>query len=497
MEILDRIEKLLASPDLRLHDREGAPVPSAVFRQAVHAVSRHLRRHVPPGGKVAVRLGQDWPALACAMACMATGRVYLPLGPDWPEHRIEQIRASSRFDLLLDVPACQGILAGPAAGEPGPPATLDPEATLYIIYTSGSTGEPKGVMISRRSYACFLRFLDQFFPRVGPGDNLLQVARFTFDMSLLDLGMLLGRQVGHFFSAANGSAFRLALEIEDYGITWIDAVPNQVGMIMEDGVCSRADLSSLRHLVLGGSRFPWQLLQSLRSKLGPGVDLVNAYGPTETTIYTHFKRFTGDPAGDAHDGTLSAGGPVPGVIWTLVDPLRGREIQEPYARGELLLGGELLMQGYCNDPERTARCLFQMGGSAYYRTGDLAYRNEAGEIFIVGRTDETLKRRGYRVNLLDIDSYIQRLPGVQQCMTLAYPADGIDHYILAVVQPRSGHDLDPPGLKRQLASVLVEYQIPDAFAFHPGLPLNGSGKLSRKALMEEFRPLAEAAIRTL
>ncbi len=139
------------------------------------------------------------------MACMATGRVYLPLGPDWPEHRIEQIRASSRFDLLLDVPACHGILAGPAAGEPGPPATLDPEATLYIIYTSGSTGEPKGVMISRRSYACFLRFLDQFFPRVGPGNNLLQVARFTFDMSLLDLGMLLGRQVGNFSPRRTGA----------------------------------------------------------------------------------------------------------------------------------------------------------------------------------------------------------------------------------------------------------------------------------------------------
>jgi acyl-CoA synthetase (AMP-forming)/AMP-acid ligase II len=473
------------------------PLPKERLAAEYRAIRNHITGRVALAGKVAVQLPYDYLFLLCALACMETGRVYLPLGQDWPASRIEQIRLSSQFDLLLDEAAIGSILAGPAAGEAEAPVPLDPGSILYIIYTSGSTGEPKGVMISRGNYEAFLRFLDGFFPDVRSSDNLLMVARYTFDMSLLDVGMLLVRQLGYFFSRSAGSAFQLALEIEDYRITWIDAVPNQIGIILDDAVFSRADLASLRHLVLGGSRFPWKLLEELKTKLAPEVDLVNAYGPTETTVYTHFKRFTRDPGLDAHEGTLSVGSPTPETACALLDPGTGRPISEPLVRGELLLGGAQLMLGYCNDPERTARCLVQVDGTTYYRTGDVSYRNSRGDYFIVGRMDETIKRRGYRINLLDIDSYIQRVPGVLQCMTLAYPADGIDHFILAVVQRDQDNTMTAEHLRAELAALLVEYQIPDHIEFLASLPQNASCKLSRNALMEQFRTTADRILAAL
>ena len=497
MYIRDRIAALLNSNSARIHTREGERVPQDRLIREYKSIKNYITSQVPPGGKVAVRLPYDYAFLLCALACMETGRAYLPVGLDWPEPRIEQIRLSSKFNGYINEANIGGILADPGPFEAALPTSLDPESILYIIYTSGSTGEPKGVMISRKNYEAFLRFLDSYFPNVQASDNLLMVARYTFDMSLLDVGMLLVRQLGYFFSGSAGSAFQLALEIEDYAITWIDAVPNQIGIVLDDAVFSRADLSSLRHRVLGGSRVPWKLLVELETKLGPQVDLVNAYGPTETTVYTHFKRFTRDMDQDAHEGTLSAGLPTPESTCALLDLATGQPLRQAFVRGELVLGGAQLMLGYCNDPERTARSLVQLEGSTFYRTGDIAYQNEGGEIFIVGRMDETIKRRGYRINLLDIDSYIQRVPGVLQCMTLAYPADGVDNFILTVVQLDQNCSMTAAQLRAELAKDLVEYQIPDHIDFLQSLPQNASGKLSRNALMEQFRATAEKALKAL
>jgi len=495
MYIHDRISALMTGNTLRVHDDGGELIPPSLIASEFRRIKSFIENRTPFGGKVAVRLSYDHHYLLCALACMATGRIYIPLSLDWPEQRIAQIRASSGLDLCIEADTLKAILDSGGNPNDPPPAILDPDATLYIIYTSGSTGEPKGVMISRRNYEAFLRFLDGYFPNVRASDNLLMVARYTFDMSLLDMAMLLIRQLGYFFSKSAGSAFQLALEIEDYAITWIDAVPNQVGIVLDDAVSSRADLSSLRHVVLGGSRFPWKLLEELKTKLPPMVDLCNAYGPTETTVYTHFKRFTRDLTLDAHEGTLSVGKVIPGSVCQLVDLGSHGIVSEPYTRGELVLGGAQLMQGYCNDPERTAKSLLQLEGTTYYHTGDIAYRNEIDEYFIVGRLDETIKRRGYRINLLDIDSYIQRVKGVQQCMTLAYPADGIEHWILTVVQRDLNSAMTSADLRAELAKVLVSYQIPDQIEFMEDLPQNGSGKLSRKALMVDYRGAAEAALR--
>ncbi|MCX7049669.1 MAG: AMP-binding protein [Candidatus Sumerlaeota bacterium] len=497
MYIRNRILDLFRNGRARVFSAAKQEITSAQLLSSFGAIRNYIRDHVPAKGKVAVRLPYDYHQLLCAYACMESERVYIPLEPAWPENRIEQIRLSSRFDLLIDEALLPEILATPFTGPLAPtPSQPDAESILYTIYTSGSTGEPKGVMISRRAYENFLRFLDGYYPEVTHQDRLLMVAKFTFDMSLLDIAMFLIREMSIYFSRSNGDAFRLAYEIEEYGVTWIDTVPNLVVLLLTDGVYSRADLSSLRFLVIGGARFPWKLLEDIKAKLPPPLLVYNAYGPTEATVYTHFKRLTRNADEDGYQDTVTVGQCAINVECLLLNA-QGGKITQPHTPGEMLLGGAQLMSGYCNDAERTAMVLREIGGKTYYRTGDVAFFDRKGDYYITGRMDETIKRRGYRINLLDIDSYIHKIKGVQNCITLAYPAESIEHLLITVIIPTPGVALERHALTAAMGQDLVEYQIPDLIEFADSFPVNNSGKISRRDLMQRYQPVADAAISEL
>jgi len=295
MYIRSHVMALMRNDSVKLHDCNGDLVPIDRIRREFGAIRKFIRENVPQGGRVGVRLPYDYLFVLCAYACMETGRVYIPLGSDWPKQRIDQIQASSQFNCCIDSENVHGVIADFEADLSDSENLLDPESTLYIIYTSGSTGEPKGVMIARRSYETFLRFLDGYFSSVNSLDSLLMIPEITFEVAMSSLAIVLLRQLELYISKSGGDAFRLALEVEDYGISWIDAVPSQIGILLSDAVSSRADLSTIRYLVLGGSRFPLPLLANIREKLPSIQDICNAYGPTEATVYTHFKRFNGNP----------------------------------------------------------------------------------------------------------------------------------------------------------------------------------------------------------
>jgi acyl-CoA synthetase (AMP-forming)/AMP-acid ligase II len=256
-------------------------------------------------------------------------------------------------------------------------------------------------------------------------------------------------------------------------------------MLLQDGVADRVNLESVKNLLLGGARFSYGTYEAVfrkyRGKFAPNVRVYNFYGPTEATVYTHARELNGRAVEDLCDVNVSIGVPFGENSCLLLDA-SGRAIEGSGQTGELLLGGKQLMDGYFRDPEQTRSVFRTIGGERYYATGDLAFRGKSGDYFIQGRLNDTIKKRGFRVNLLDIDSYMQKVDCVQDCATIAVPDDLTENRLVAYVVLKPGESGDE--LRSRLKGILVDYQMPDEFRFVNGLPLNSSGKVCRKTLRE-------------
>ncbi len=136
------------------------------------------------------------------------------------------------------------------------------------------------------------------------------------------------------------------------------------------------------------------------------------------------------------------------------------------------------------NPEKTREVLMEFEGKVYYRTGDIAYQDEKGQYYVVGRMDDTIKCRGFRVNLLDIDSYINRLPFVEDCATIAIPHEVTENQTIAFIRLKEPKTVKE--LKTALAEIIPTYQIPEKIIFVTKYPTNDSGKIDKKTLKAEY-----------
>ena len=193
------------------------------------------------------------------------------------------------------------------------------------------------------------------------------------------------------------------------------------------------------------------------------------------------KKITYQEPLDTVEGNVSIGRPLPNVKAHIV--VDG-QIAEPHVRGELYIGDIQLMKEYVNNPEQTAKALVSLNGETFYRSGDLAFRSESNEFFIVGRADDTIKYRGFRINLLDIDSYITRLPYVQDSVTIAIPHEATENQTINFMILKETKTVKE--IKKDLSSLLLDYQVPEKIIFVDQYPTNVSGKVCRKTLKAQY-----------
>jgi acyl-CoA synthetase (AMP-forming)/AMP-acid ligase II len=260
-------------------------------------------------------------------------------------------------------------------------------------------------------------------------------------------------------------------------------VPSTASLLLNGFLLRKFSYRTLTHLLLGGARFSAGLYERILANLHPDLALFNLYGPTECAVASHGTRLTRDPKSDIVDGNVTIGRPGPSVECRLMASNR----EEPTVRrsGELLLGGPQLMNGYLNDPERTAEVIQDVGGCHFYRTGDAAYVDGAGNYYISGRLDETVKRSGYRINLQDIDSYVSRLPCVELCAAVAVDTDELDLRIVMFIVPTST-SVTVTELQRSMRVCLADSQMPDEIIMLSTLPRNVSGKIDRAAILASY-----------
>jgi acyl-coenzyme A synthetase/AMP-(fatty) acid ligase len=473
MEIQQLIRHRIFDNTFSLIGTSGEQYDVEQFRLEYTALRNYLSKNLKNSSGVGIKLKKDPRFLMTMLACMESGIPYVPMRVNYPDSRVEQIKQETGFDLLLTEDNIEDIFSENI--KEYQESTHQKLNTLYTICTSGSTGKPKAVVVSRTSINDFWGWCDEYFKNITLNDRILQVADFTFDISLIDVGLFLHKGTSLHFSKFSGNIFTLALEIEEKEITFLNTVVNNFNMLLEESVYSRANFTSLKSVVMGGARFTTGLYNKCVKSFS-NIEVNNLYGVTEVPVYSHAKRMNfNDTDIDSHN--ISVGQTLGSTTAIIVKD--GKQLPNG-EKGELLLGGGQLMKGYANSPEQTKEVLIRFEGETYYRTGDISYKSDNGEFFIVGRMDDTIKYRGYRINLLDIDSYIQTLDYIDNAITFAIPNELTQNKTICYIKLKT--DKEVKAIKKDMAKILLDYQIPEKILLVDSFPLNDNGKICKKTL---------------
>ncbi|MDB4967396.1 MAG: non-ribosomal peptide synthetase, partial [Myxococcales bacterium] len=445
---------------------------------------------------VALRLPRGIDLVTAILGVFKAGAAYLPLDPDHPERRQEEVVDDSGAALVID--SIDALLAD--AAEPSRDrGAVQPSSLAYVIYTSGSTGKPKGAMVEQRG------MLNHLFAKVDDlgltsYDVVAQTAPACFDISVWQ--MLAPLAVGGCIDVFGDETVRdpLAIldEVEGRGISILEIVPSMLRAILDEVELRPAPpaLPSLRWMIATGEALPGDLCARWMASF-PGVPLLNAYGPTECSDDVTHHRV--EP-GDGSDGPVPIGRPIANTQLYVLDA----QLQ-PVARGvpgDLYVGGVGVGRGYVGDPSRTASVFlpdpFASGrpGARLYRTGDRARHRADGALEFLGRKDGQVKVRGHRIELGEIESRLRALPEVRDAALAVRGGHGGEAQLVAYVV------LHDPGagtatLRAQLEAELPKYMVPSAFVRLEALPLTPNGKVDKKALPAPDGGLAELAERYL
>ncbi|MCI1006622.1 non-ribosomal peptide synthetase, partial [Herbaspirillum sp. C7C8] len=480
-----RAPQALAVADERIH------LEAQQLRTQVEQLARQLRElGVQAEDRVAIASARQVEFVVAVLACLRAGACYVPLDPQLPDERLAYQLADSGARLLLTtpeaarlhslpgapahyltIPAATAAVEEAAPGEDWP--AVHPQQAAYLIYTSGSTGRPKGVAVSRAALSNYVQAL------------LLRLA-LPAEVRSMAMASTVAADLGHttFFGAlCSGRALQLlpaeaafdpaqfAAFMQERRVDVLKIVPSHLQALLQS---AQATQILPRHtLVVGGESTSPALLEQIHG-LCPDCRVVNHYGPTETTVGILTQLLEGD-----QPLPLPLGQPLAQLRLQVLDadlnPVpRG-------AAGELYIGGAGLARGYHGKPGATAERFIADpagNGARLYRSGDKVRLDRAGRLVFLGRIDDQIKIRGYRVEPQEIAVVLRAQPGVSAAEVLALPGPEQRLQLCAYVVGSA----DPVALRNALAAQLPDYMVPAHFVPLAQLPLTANGKIDRKAL---------------
>ncbi|EPO1787278.1 amino acid adenylation domain-containing protein [Cronobacter turicensis] len=426
-----------------------------------------------------------------AAACWKLGAVYVPLDGQLPENRLRKLlaRLAGRVTLSLSrTPLAETgpWLSGDAlvqvceTGNTAPLACAIPhdDDTAYIIFTSGSTGEPKGVEISVGSMKTYFRAHNEVL-RFTPDSRVFSLSPFHFDVSIEDtlLPLSLGAYVYQFASLHAGPVMRAAIAREQ--ITHLIAVSTLLTLITEGGKqIAPEHFSSLQMVMTGAEVCDPKIINLWKQNL-PGIRLINAYGPTETTIVCLCY-------------TIAQADPRRATSWPIGIPLRDVECLVlddngepalPEAPGELCIGGPLVMKGYLDQPQETDKVIFVRDGVRYYRTGDICLMQSDGNVRYIGRRDDEVKIAGRRIHLGEIRQKCLSGVGVERAAVRVMEIRG-KAQIAVVLTGKNVARL--PQIEEYLRSELPHYMLPTIWGWADDVNLSSTGKTDERTLLDQL-----------
>lgn len=453
---------------------------------------------------VVVCLDRSIELMISIFGILKSGGVYIPVTPNYPKGRINQILSESapkfiitfeRYQELYDETVAEIIFVDdfinnyPRLINTSPKINITSKNLAYTIYTSGTTGNPKGVLIEHHSVMNRIGWMQRAYP-LSENDVLIQKTSITFDVSIWELfwWTFAGARLVILPDGDEKKPEQLINYINEFNISIIHFVPSMFNVftdVVENGRIEE-QIGSLKWIFCSGEKLESRVVSQfyqMTAKLENNTSIVNLYGPTEATVDVSYYECKKEDKTD----DIPIGKPIDNTEIYIINAdcnllPRGQE-------GELVICGVNLARGYLNQQQLTNEKFINLEVfgkiKRAYKTGDRAYYNEAGNLIFKGRLDSQVKLRGNRIELSEIENTIKRFEKVSLCVCVLKGQPILSAHIIAFVVPEKNKIVNTEELKRYLAIWLPEYMIPSKIEIVESLPITIHGKLDRNSLLKQ------------
>ncbi|MCY3597482.1 MAG: class I adenylate-forming enzyme family protein [Rhodospirillales bacterium] len=475
-----------------------------LLRRAEGMVVAMHRVGLARGDRVGIWSGNRWEAIAAVVACLRAEFVAVPLGHRLQTDEVDYMLNDSGAKALIvdDVLAARvpgkrrlpdlrhvfpltdkGVhktFAADAASEPVPPPVGNEETLAFLMYTSGTTGRPKGAMITHFNLAHSVLHYIRGMRLSDKLERTLLAVPFTHITGLVAQILTMFACAGAIVVQREFKADAAVRLLRDERVTHAVMVPAMYNLMLRSGGLEAAPLPCFRIGAYGGAPMPPALTEEIHRRL-PGLELMNAYGSTETT-----SPATLLPAADAVRRRDSVGLPMHCAEIFVCDE-EGRELP-PGSVGELRIGGPMVVPGYWNLPE-VNRDTF---GDGSWRSGDIGRIDADGYVEVLDRSKDMINRAGYKVYSAEVEGLLVQHPEVVEAAVVARPCPVLGERVHAFVTVTS----DQPTareLTHFVAARIADYKVPETFTLQAEpLPRNANGKIVKSSL--RARALAEIPV---
>ncbi len=499
-------QQVQRSPDLVAVEFAGEHLTYRELDHRANQLANYLQTlGVGPETLVGICVERDITMVVGLLGILKAGGAYVPLDPNYPQERLAFTLSNSQATVLLTQEKLASVLPEQdvhcvyldrdwqAIAQQKPTrlnSSVRPENLAYVIYTSGSTGQPKGVMIQHQSA---VNFIVSAKHDITQSDRVLQFVSIAFDAAVEDIftcltsgGTLVLRTDEMLLSAS-----RFVQRCRDWNLTVLDLPTSYWHQMMVELATADVTLpESVRLVIVGGEQAMPETLKLWHdsSRLHNQAKLLNRYGPTETTVASTCCDLSDFMAKHPACSTVPIGCPMDNVCTYVLD--RNLQPVPIGVVGELHIGGIGLARGYLGRPEATAEKFIpnpfsNEPGSRLYKTGDLVRHLADGNIEYLGRIDQQVKVRGFRIELLEIESVLTQHPAVAQAVVVVREEQPDNKYLIAYIvatEGLNGTENLTHKIKADLRQQLPEYMVPATIVMLSALPLTTNGKVDRRAL---------------
>ncbi|MEC3633143.1 non-ribosomal peptide synthetase, partial [Bacillus velezensis] len=468
----------------------------AELNARANKLALRLRReyHIQPDDFVAIIAERSLEMVVGLYAILKSGAAYVPIDPFYPEERIEYILEDSQPKAVLIGHGKYNIspekvvdlysASNYEEGAENPEHVNTPHDLIYLVYTSGTTGKPKGVMVEHQNIVNQQMWTQREYP-LHEGESLLMKTTCAFDVFAWEVfwWMLAGGKLVILQQGEERQSDKIIKVIQDYKVNAIQFVPSMFNMFLDELDMSKEKINTLRYIINIGEKLNAESVRhynQLREKGQVSAELLNLYGPAETTVNSSGYHC---PA-DLNVDKVWIGKPISN---TQIYILSNEIIAGIGVPGELCIAGESVSRGYLNREELTAQKFIKnpFGSGMMYKTGDLARWMPDGMIEYLGRIDDQVKIRGSRIEPGEIESTLMELEGVSGAAVIVRQDKQGEQYLCAyVVVHTEVEKLDEDKIKSELRKKLPDYMVPLYIIRIDQIPLSHNGKLNKAALPE-------------
>ncbi|WP_414573137.1 amino acid adenylation domain-containing protein [Nostoc sp. CCY 9925] len=476
------------------------------LNQRANQLAHHLRTlGIKPEKIAGIYLERSLEMVVGLLGILKAGGAYLPLDPAYPSEHLAYILEDSQISAIVTTQELVSSLPNHIThvvcldsdwqvisqnNQENLVSNTTLDNLIYTIYTSGSTGRSKGVMITHRGICNQITWRQTTF-RLTQADKVLQNISLSFDPSVWQIFWPLcwGAELIMARPGGNLDTRYLVELILQQQITVMALVPSMLRVLLDEKEIENCQ--SLRHITCGGEALPVELIQRFFAKLNLDDVLYNCYGPTEASIDATFwkcdrtSNYLIAPIGCAIANTQ---------IYILNENLEPAAIGQS---GELHIGGAGLARGYLNRPDLTSEKFIpdpftKEPEARLYKTGDLARYLDNGNIEFLGRLDNQVKVRGFRIELAEIEAILAQHAGIQQTVVIATEDNPGDQRLVAYIVPHREQTPMFDEVRHFLKQKLPNYMLPNSFVLLDDLPLTPNGKVDRRTLRASHQTIQQS-----